>query len=225
MRRTKQAKRETHVRIVEAAARRFRADGIDGVGIADLMGEAGLTHGGFYAHFDTKDALVAEVCADGLTQASTRLARAARKAPPARQLAKLIDLYLSPYHRDHPEAGCMMPTLSGEIARSAPAVRAAFTQAYKNYRDEVMTFLPDTPDTPDTSDGRDARGGNGDHRSREMSQSDKAMVLLAGLVGTMMLARAVDDTELSERMLQVNRDFYQCAFPGQPSPEEFATGC
>lgn len=221
MRRTKQAKRETHARIVEAAARRFRTDGIDGVGIADLMGEAGLTHGGFYAHFDTKDALVAEVCADGLTQASTRLARAARKASPARQLAKLIDLYLSPYHRDHPEAGCMMPTLSGEIARSEPAVRAAFTQSYKNYRDEVMTFLPDTPNT---SDGPDARGGNGDHSSREMSQSDKAMVLLAGLVGTMLLARAVDDSELSERMLQVNRGFYQRAFSGQPAPEEFATG-
>lgn len=214
MRRTKQAKQVTHARIVEAAARRFRAAGINGVGIADLMGEAGLTHGGFYAHFATKDALVAEVCAEGLTQTRMRLIRAVRKVPPAQRLAKLIALYLSANHRDHPEAGCVMPTLSGEVARSAPVVRATYTQAYKDYRDELATLLPKTPGTPDRTDG---------HNSCDLSQSDAAMVLLAGLAGTMLLARAVNDPELSERMLRVNRDFYQRVFSDQPAPDQLAT--
>jgi TetR/AcrR family transcriptional regulator, transcriptional repressor for nem operon len=213
MRRSKQAKQQTHTRIVEAAARRFRAAGIDGVGISDLMGEAGLTHGGFYAHFATKDALVAEVCAEGLTKTRVRLIRAVRKVPPAQQLAKLIALYLSTNHRDHPEAGCMMPTLSGEVARSAPVVRATYTQAYKDYRDELATLLPNTPEMPNRTDA---------HRPRDLSQSDAAMVLLAGLAGTMLLARAVDDPELSERMLRVNRDFYQRVFSDGPAPDELA---
>ena len=137
MRRTKQAKSETHERIVAAATRRFRAGGIAGVGVADVMGEAGLTHGGFYAHFASKDALVAEACGTGLAQSRERLIRKIQREPVERRLAAFIDLYLSAEHRDHPEAGCVMPTLSGEVARSSQEVRAAFTQAYNDYRDAL----------------------------------------------------------------------------------------
>jgi TetR/AcrR family transcriptional repressor of nem operon len=200
MRRTKQAKSETHERIVAAAARRFRAGGIAGVGVADVMGEAGLTHGGFYAHFASKDALVAEACGTGLAQSRERLIRKIQREPAERRLAAFIDLYLSAEHRDHPEAGCVMPTLSGEVARSSSEVRAAFTQAYQDYRDALASLLPDAGD-----------GVPGDE------VSDEAVVLLAGLAGTMLLARAVDDPALSERMLRVNRDYYTRAFASQPA--------
>jgi TetR/AcrR family transcriptional repressor of nem operon len=204
MRRTKQAKQQTHDRIVAAAARRFRAGGIAGVGVADVMGEAGLTHGGFYAHFASKDALVAEACGTGLAQSCERIIRKIQREPAERRLSAYIDLYLSAEHRDHPEAGCVMPTLSGEVARSSSEVRAAFTQAYNDYRDALASLLPD------------ADAGEG---GETFEASDEAMVLLAGLAGTMLLARAVDDPALSERMLRVNRDYYKRAFAGQPTSD------
>jgi TetR/AcrR family transcriptional repressor of nem operon len=198
MRRTKQAKQQTHERIVAAATRRFRAEGIAGVGVADVMGEAGLTHGGFYAHFASKDALVAEACGAGLAQSRERITRKIQREPAERRLAAYIDIYLSADHRDHPEAGCVMPALSGEVARSSSEVRAAFTQAYNDYRDALVSLLQDT-------------GGN----ETQDETSDEAIVLLAGLAGTMLLARAVDDPALSERMLRVNRDYYKRAFASQ----------
>ncbi len=204
MRRTKQAKQQTHERIVAAATRRFRAGGIAGVGVADVMGEAGLTHGGFYAHFASKDALVAEACGTGLAQSRERLIRKIQREPVERRLATYIDLYLSAEHRDHPEAGCVMPTLSGEVARSSQEVRAAFTQAYSDYRDALASLL------------LAADAGDGDETSEA---SDEAMVLLAGLAGTMLLARAVDDPALSERMLRINRDYYKGAFADRPTSD------
>ena len=199
MRRTKQAKQQTHARIVAAATRRFRAGGLAGVGVADIMGEAGLTHGGFYAHFASKDALVAEACGTGLAQSRERLIRKIQREPVERRLAAYIDLYLSAEHRDHPETGCVMPTLSGEVARSSQEVRAAFTQAYNDYRDALASLLLEA----DAGDG-----------GKASEAPDEAMVLLAGLAGTMLLARAVDDPALSERMLRVNRDYYKEAFSG-----------
>ena len=204
MRRTKQAKQQTHARIVAAATRRFRSGGLAGVGVADIMGEAGLTHGGFYAHFASKDALVAEACGTGLAQSRERLIRKIQREPVERRLAAYIDLYLSAEHRDHPEAGCVMPALSGEVARSSSEVRAAFTQAYNDYRDALASLLLEA----DAGDGGETSG-----------TSDEAMVLLAGLAGTMLLARAVDDPALSERMLRVNRDYYKRAFAGRPVSE------
>ncbi len=206
MRRTKQAKQQTHERIVAAATRRFRAGGIAGVGVADVMGEAGLTHGGFYAHFASKDALVAEACGVGLAQSRERIIRKIRREPAERRLSAYIDLYLSAEHRDHPEAGCVMPTLSGEVARSSGAVRAAFTQAYNDYRAALASLLADTD--------------NADEGGETFEASDEAMVLLAGLAGTMLLARAVDDPALSERMLRINREFYKHAFLSGSASDE-----
>lgn len=206
MRRSKEAKQQTHARIVEAAARRFRADGIAGVAITDLMGEAGLTHGGFYAHFDNKDALVSEACGAGLAQSRGRMLESVRKAPAERRVAAFVARYLTIAHRDHPEAGCMMPTLSAEVARSAPAVRAAYTQAIKDYRDELASLLT-------AADGSDGSAESGDAVASDEA-SDQALVLLAGLAGTMLLARAIDDPDLSERMLRVNCEFYGRVFTG-----------
>jgi TetR/AcrR family transcriptional repressor of nem operon len=205
MRRSRQAKQETHARIVAAAGRRLRADGLGGAGIAELMSAAGLTHGGFYAHFANKDALVAEATADGLTDARERLLGAIRKAPVARRLATFIALYLSPEHRDAPEEGCLLPTLSGEVARSAPVVRSSYTQAYNEYRAGLAAALHEGQGTTPNAE-------------EQQEQDDEAIILLAGLAGTMLLARAVDDPALSERILRVNRDFYTGAFAPEATP-------
>jgi TetR/AcrR family transcriptional repressor of nem operon len=101
----------------------------------------------------------------------------------------MIDTYLASEHRDDPATGCVMPTLAADVARHSPEVRATFTQEYQKSLDNMVPLLPENED-----------------------QRDEAMVLLAGMVGTMLLARAVDDPDLSERMLRVNREFYKRTF-------------
>jgi TetR/AcrR family transcriptional repressor of nem operon len=202
MRRSKQEKQRTHTRIVEAAARQFRAAGIQGTGIDELMRQAGLTHGGFYTHFRQKEALVVEACAAGFAQTQQRLTHAVQTAPATGPIPAIVNGYLCTGHRDHPEEGCVLPTLAAEIARSSPEVRAAFTQIYRRFLEYLDTCLPVTAQTHPT---------------------DEALVLLAGLVGTMLLARAIDDAELSERLLRVNREFYAQAFSHVPPSREDPT--
>ncbi len=199
MRRSKQEKQRTHARIVEAAARQFRAAGIKGTGIDDLMRQAGLTHGGFYTHFRHKEALIVEACAAGFAQTQQKLNNGVRMAPANGQIQAILNGYLSTSHRDHPEDGCVMPTLAAEIARSSPEVRASFTQIYRTFLEYLDSCLPATAETHPTDD---------------------ALALLAGMVGTMLLARAIDDGELSERLLRVNRAFYAQAFSKLPLPGE-----
>jgi TetR/AcrR family transcriptional repressor of nem operon len=191
MRRTKHETEQTHARIVEEAARQFRASGIKGTGIDDIMRQAGLTHGGFYTHFRNKEALIVEACAAGFAQTQQKLTDAARMAPATGQLQAILHGYLSTSQRDHPEDSCVMPTLAAEMARSSPAVRTPFTQIYRAFLEYLDAFLPVTAETHPTDD---------------------ALALLAGMVGTMLLARAIDDAELSERLLRVNRAFYAESF-------------
>lgn len=191
MRRSKQEKQRTHERIVTAAARQFRAEGIKGSGIDDLMGQAGLTHGGFYGHFKNKDALIAEVCFEGFAQTQQKMSNAIESAPDGEPLEAILNVYLGADHRDDPGDGCVMPSLGADISRSSPAVRAAFTKVYREFRDYLVPFLPATA---------------------KANSEDEALVLLAGMVGTMLLARAIDDAELSERLLRVNRAFYAQTF-------------
>src|SRR5262249_11337406 len=199
MRRSKQETQRTHARIVEAAAHQFRAAGIKGTGIDDLMRRAGLTHGGFYTHFRHKEALIVEACVAGFAQTQQKLTNAVQTAPAGRQVEAILDGYLSTEQRDHPETGCVMPPLAAEIARSSPEVRAAFTQIIQEFLDYLALFLPVTAQT---------------------HPADEALVLLAGMVGTMLLARAIDDAELSERLLRVNRTFYAQAFSHLTVPGE-----
>jgi TetR/AcrR family transcriptional repressor of nem operon len=167
--------------------------GTNGIGIAELMGQANLTHGGFYAHFKNKDALVAEVCSEGMAETQEHLVHAAQNAPSGTELAAIVDFYLTAYHRDHPASGCVMPTLAEDIARHPAEVRTAFTQGYNELLQHLIPFLP--------------KGTSGEQR-------DEAIALLAGMVGALLLARAVNDPDLSERILRVNREFYKQTFSG-----------
>ena len=184
----KDHKERTRSSIVEAASRAFRAQGIDGVGVGDVMASTGLTHGGFYAHFAGKEDLVAEACAYALLEAARRRVGATAENDPELTLPAYIRSYLSRTGRDSPATSCTVAALAADLARRPPETRHAFTQAAQTYVDGLATLLPEDAD------------------------EDAAWALLAGLAGTLMLARAVDDPALSDRILQAGRKLYTTAF-------------
>jgi TetR/AcrR family transcriptional regulator, transcriptional repressor for nem operon len=198
---SKAHKAHTRAKIVAAAAHAFRQDGLSGAGIPQVMRQAGLTHGGFYAHFESKDELVAEACTSGFTESTERLLRKAARTAPDKALGTIITAYLSPSHRDSPDSGCMIPALAGDIARAPADVRAAFTRGLESYAQQVSAYLPPSAD--------------GDAKQRV----DEALVLLAGMAGALSLARAVDDPQVSERILGTARAFYTQAFGGRGAEE------
>lgn len=187
-------KEKTREQIVETAARAFREGGVAGVGIGELMGRAGLTHGGFYAHFPSKDALVGEACSRAADQAWAQMNEIVAHAPPGEELAAFIRAYVSRTHRDDPGTGCLMPSLGGEMPRQAPEVRAAFTAQIRRVLRNLEGLMPPAPD-----------------------REDRAIALAAGMAGAVMLARAVDDPALSDRILKVCRAFWTEELTGGPA--------
>lgn len=197
MKRSRQETQQTHQRIVQNAAQQIRVQGVNGVGIVDLMGQAGLTHGGFYAHFRNKDALLAEICHAGLAETLEKLTQAVDHAPAGTELSALVKVYLSVAHRDHPATGCVMPTLAADVARRPEEVRTAFTEGYEKLLQLVASVMPE-----DTDEKR----------------YDAAIALFAEMVGAVLLSRTVNDPALSERILRVNRAFSLQTFT-KTSPE------
>jgi TetR/AcrR family transcriptional regulator, transcriptional repressor for nem operon len=177
MRYSKDHKQATRERILEAAGRRFKQDGIDGAGVATVMSDAGLTNGAFYGHFSSKEDLVANVLADQL--------RAQRQSldaePPDRAgLEAFVRSYLSPEHRDQSADGCPSAALLDEIARRPTETRDVFTE-------EVMGVVDDIASRLDPTDV-------------EVARTD-ALTVFALMVGTLQLARTLTDRELSDRLL------------------------
>ena len=181
-------KRRTRASIVGAASWAFRAHGIEQVGVGEVMAGAGLTHGGFYAHFESKDELVAEACASSVLEAADRWFEPQDEPTPQPRLSAAIRSYLSRSHRDSLETSCAVAALAAEIARRSLETRHTFTQAVQACVDGVATLLPEGTDR------------------------DDAWALLAGMAGTLMLARAVDDPALSDRILLSGRRLYERAF-------------
>lgn len=171
-------KREHHEQIVGVAASRFREDGVDRVGVAELMHDAGLTHGGFYRHFDSRDELVAEAVERALHDGGQAMAAVAES--PHDPLAAVIDAYLSVTHRDGLGTSCAVTTLAADVARSNPRARAAYTSQVGVYIEMLVRLLP-----PGPSDRRRAT----------------AISALSTLVGAVSMARAVDDDALSREIL------------------------
>lgn len=175
------AKEASHERIVAVAARAIRKTGYDGTGVADIMKQAGLTHGGFYAHFPSRDAMLAEAADRAGAESVAAAADVVARAAPDQGLAAMLQAYLSPSHVAHPEFGCPVAALGSEMPRQAPEVRRAATRRIKEMVDLVARQSPDW-------------GTPGAH--------EKALVTVATLVGAVMLARAVDETGLSEAIRQ-----------------------
>ena len=167
-------------RIVEAAARLFRERGFEGIGVADLMKEAGLTHGGFYGHFSSKGDLIAEASARALTRSLALWTELAERAPGDDPLSAIAGAYATSRHRDNPGAGCLLAALGPEVSRQGPAVRRAVTDHVRSAFDLLAKLLPGT--------SRAAR-------------RQQAISTYATLVGAMVMARAVNDRSLSQEIL------------------------
>jgi TetR/AcrR family transcriptional repressor of nem operon len=177
-------KAETRERIVRAAAAAIRERGYAGAGVAEVMADAGLTHGGFYAHFESREALRAEAAgaagADGIGQ----LARIAQAAPAGHGLEALVDAYLSDRHVARPERGCSLAAAGSELPRQAPEVRRAATERIKEMVDLLERHGP-------------AWG--------EAAGHDAALAQLSCIVGAMIIARAVDEPALGEAVRKAAR--------------------
>lgn len=178
MRYGKEHKLVTRQRIIDTAGRRLKRDGIDGSGVATLMKDAGLTNGAFYAHFESKEQLVATVVADQLRDQRDRLAA----VPPGRDgLEQIVRAYLSPEHRDHPDEGCPSAALLDEITRCEEPTRQAYT-------DSMLAFIDDIAARLAPHDPRSAR--------------TEVLGVYAMMVGTLQLSRALADRQLADDLLE-----------------------
>jgi len=139
-------KAKTHRRIVKNAARRFRAEGLSGPGVAAVMKSSGLTVGGFYKHFRSKDDLLAEAIEEGMLEHGEKFLASIQDVPPAERWKAIVRYYLSPEHCEHPESGCPMATLAPEIARARPAIRKRIASLMLARRERVMQFMPGDTD-------------------------------------------------------------------------------
>jgi TetR/AcrR family transcriptional repressor of nem operon len=184
MRYSREHKLETHARIVKKASVRLREKGAHGIGVADLMKDAGLTHGGFYAHFDSREALVIEAFAYAMDRGREHWRKLAEQVPPGKRLAMIVDAYLTPLHRDDPGHGCAVPTLGAEIARESPKTRKAFAAKLEQMIDLFSEQIPDVP-------RRAAR--------------KQAMAAVATMMGTLVMARIAGNGELSDEILGAGR--------------------
>jgi TetR/AcrR family transcriptional repressor of nem operon len=173
------SKEATHDCIVEAAARAIRRSGYNGTGVADIMKDAGLTHGGFYAHFPSREAMLAEAADRAGSESVAMMERIAATSPPPQALQAMMQAYLSKAHVEGVETGCATAALGSEMPRQAPEVRHAATRRIKEMIDLVARQSPDW-------------GRPGAH--------ERALVTVATMVGALVLARAVDDPRLSDAL-------------------------
>jgi AcrR family transcriptional regulator len=176
-------KEATHERIVLAAARAIRRSGYSGTGVADIMKDVGLTHGGFYAHFASREEMLAEAADQAGAESVASLTRVAAAAPPKEALRSMIQAYLSKEHVKDAESGCPVAALGSEMPRQAAKVRRAATRRIKDVIDVVARHSSD-PGAP--------------------GAYERSLVTVATMVGALVLARAVNDPKLSEDLRQAS---------------------
>jgi TetR/AcrR family transcriptional repressor of nem operon len=185
MRRSRAEAAETREQILETASQLLRRQGVAGTGVAQVMAAAGLTHGGFYKHFPSKEALVAEAIQAGLANTQGGLRRQAEATADEDRLRAILDAYLGMAHRDAPEQGCAIAALGPEAARSGDDARHAVTEGVRNLADIVAGAL--------------------DRQDEEHGAESRAVV--AAMVGALILSRIVDDPDLSEAFLADTRRY------------------
>jgi len=196
MRYSPEHKAETHARIVRKASVRLREKGAHGVGVADLMKEAGLTHGGFYAHFDSREALVVEAFGYAIDRSMERWRKLLGDLPPEKRLAAIVDGYLSAQHRDDLGHGCAVPALGAEIAREGTKTRKAFAAKLEQLVDLFADYIPDVP---------------------RKTARRRASAMLATLMGSVVMARVTGSGELSDEILSSGREVALAVATGGPA--------
>jgi TetR/AcrR family transcriptional repressor of nem operon len=197
----KDHKAQTRDRIVAAAAAAFRAEGVSGVGVDDIMASAGLTRGGFYAHFSSKDELLAQALERASCQTLETLSKAFESAPAERRLDAVVDTYLSPRHAAHPDRGCPLAALGSELARAGGKSRRVLANGVKRRLEWLRELAP--------------------LRRRGRAQDEQVVGALACMVGGLILARAVGGKE-SEELLESCRGFLHRALRAAPATRSAA---
>jgi TetR/AcrR family transcriptional regulator, transcriptional repressor for nem operon len=185
MRYSREHKQETHARIVRKASVRLREKGAHGIGVSDLMKEAGLTHGGFYAHFDSREALVIEAFNYAMDRSTERWRKMAEETPPEKRFAAIVDSYLSALHRDDPGHGCAVPTLGPEIARESAKTRKAFAAKLDKMIEMMADQVPELP--------------------RKVARQ-QAIAALSTMAGALVLSRVAGTGDFSEEILGAGRE-------------------
>ena len=189
MRLTKEQAKQNRHRIVDTASRMFRLHGMANVAVADVMKESGFTHGGFYNHFKSKDELAAEAIASAFDVVTRGISeKLASGETPQNSLSSFVDQYLNPSHRDTKSGGCPASALCVDAARNGKAVQNAFAKGVESYLDMIAAQMD--------GDQQEAR--------------QQAIALFSGLVGAMMLSRAVKkgDPKLSNELLSSARNSF-----------------
>ena len=178
-------KQRTHEKVVKAAAQAIRAKGPDGVAVAGIMAQAGLTHGGFYAHFASKDDLVAAAIDQMFSESRTRLIRETENRAPRVALSSYLDFYLSTAHRDARRSGCPLAALSSDLPRMSNKARAAFASGRQRLVQSLGKLL-----------------GELDYEA----SIDAAQSMYAEMLGALSLARIEPDEKSSDAILRASRD-------------------
>ena len=175
-------KARTRRRILDAAGELFRANGYAATGVKQVMAACDLTVGGFYAHFSSKERLLAEMMRESLERTSTGLFLAAAELEGEAWVKQLVRIYLSRAHRDHPEDGCALPSLTAEVARAGDETKAEFEADLLEMIDAFVEKFPPLPDA-------------------DMDATDRALATVALCVGALLLSRAVKSPAWSDRIL------------------------
>jgi TetR/AcrR family transcriptional regulator, transcriptional repressor for nem operon len=187
MRYSREHKAQNHEKILSVAARSFREHGGDSSGIGTVMKKVGLTKGGFYRHFRSKDDLFVEAVARALDETGRGMVEAAKSAPEGQALQAIIGRYLSSAHANSPGTGCVRAALGPELARKPVAVRRRIEALLEAYRERLLPFIP------------------GQTREEKMA---KARLLFPTMAGALMMARVASSPHRREQMLTEARNFF-----------------
>ena|ERR1700687_5053843 len=182
---------EIHRKILKDASRRVRAEGITGTAVSSVMRDAGLTHGGFYKHFGSKDELLRESLSEAFQEVADRLTQAAEKSQPATAWKAIVKTYLSPEHCDHAECGCPLAALAPELARADPAMKAPIRGELIKYKNRMLPWMP----------------------GRRVADKERAFfAIFSTMIGAVAIARILPDQAARARVLASARDCLLSSF-------------
>src|SRR5271163_1595545 len=184
-------KAEVHQKIVGDASRRVRTEGLNGAAVAAVMRDNGLTHGGFYKHFGSKDELLLESLREAFREIADKLAHAAEQSPPETAWKAIVKTYLSLDYCDHIERGCPLPALAPELARADEAMKPRIFEELKKYRSRMLPFMP----------------------GRRTADKERAFFsIFSTMVGAMEIARMLPEPAMREKVLSSARDLLLRSF-------------
>jgi TetR/AcrR family transcriptional regulator, transcriptional repressor for nem operon len=182
---------EIHQKIVKDASRRVRTEGITGAAVSAVMRDAGLTHGGFYKHFESKDELLMESLSEAFQEIADRLAHAGQQSQPETAWKAIVKAYLSPEFCDHPEYGCPLTALAPELARADTAMKAQIFEELKKYKNRMLPFMP----------------------GQRTADKERAFFsIFSTMVGAMEIARMLPEPAMREKVLASAREFLLRSF-------------